>query len=542
MTHVRKASFAVWLIVGAVVVLGAWLCVEKMWAPAERDTGFYNPEKQLAWILQEYVQPATKILHETTGAVHTEASMHALGALSAELRKADAVSMYDVSSPEHWQKAAKLQTAELRAAEVALVREVERLSRVDFYGNEELREFVYSNLAYPSTRAQQYIPQFLPYSPRMLEADRTTDAARAEKTAQKIPHASLEPIRNPQAFLTAFPLAEHMRALQQEMIIPMRHLLATVQQSADAEQVLPRVYELCRVLRKYNTHLHFHMQHVFSLPAEFRDARYDAVRGEMALLLAEIERLQQQDFYNCAGLRNAVYGYLAKPSRYNQERLLPLFLPYSVLLCTADSSDDSDVACYLAYVSGHEDMQLIYDGFRRRAPVIRTPDFVAKVLAYLCKEGPYANQCPSKYTLNQEYLDVAMLDPANKLVELYRFSRGTGAVQPHGCCADFCCSCGIRGFFGGVPVVADKQLDAPLESVPAYVVASWSREDAAGHARRVLPEQLTKARKRAVSTHHESIILRLEQPCVSAYLILYYGEDGKNAGYHYADCEFSVVR
>lgn len=542
MMRIRKHAFIMCLFIGALGLLGVWLCAGKMWPPAEQDSGFYDPQKQLTWVLQKYVQPATAILHETTCAEHTEASLQALLALSGECRKADAVGMYDACSPAHRRKAASLQTAELRAAEVALFHEVARLSQADFYGNEKLRIFVYSHLAHPSSRAKQYIPQFLPYSRQLLEADRTTDSARAEDLAEEIPHVALEPIRNPQKFPPEFPLETHMRTLQQEIIIPFRKLLANVQQAADAEQVLPRVYELCRTLRKLNTHPHFHMRQVLSLPAEFKHPHYDSVRGEIALLLAEIKRLRQHDFYNNACLKNALYGYLAKPSRHNSERFLPLFLPYSILLCTADSAADSDIACYLAYVSGHEDMQLIYDAFRRRVPVIRTPDFEAKVLAYLCNDSPYANLHPSRFNLNQEYLDIAMLDPANKLVELYHFSHGTGAVQPHDCGADFCCPCGIRHFFGCLPAVADKRLNLPLESVPAYVVASWSRDDAAVHARRVLPEQLTDVQKRAVSTHHDSVILRLAPPCTSAYLILYYDDAGKNVGYHYADADFSLKK
>lgn len=540
--RIRKYAFIMCLFIGALGLLGVWLYAGKMWPPAEQDSGFYDPQKQLTWVLQKYVQPATAILHETTCAEHTEASLQALLALSGECRKADAVSMYDACSPAHRRKAASLQTAELRAAEVALFHEVARLSQADFYGNEKLRIFVYSHLAHPSSRAKQYIPQFLPYSRQLLEADRTTDSARAEDLADEIPHVALEPIRNPQKFPPEFPLETHMRTLQQEIIIPFRKLLANVQQAADAEQVLPRVYELCRTLRQLNTHPHFRMRQVLSLPAEFKHPQYDSVRGEIALLLAEIQRLQQHDFYNNACLKNALYGYLAKPSRYNSERLLPLFLPYSILLCTADSAADSDIACYLAYVSGHEDMQLIYDAFRRRVPVIRTSDFEAKVLAYLCNDSPYANRHPSRFNLNQEYLDIAMLDPAVKLVELYHFSYGTGAVQPHDCGADFRCPCGIRHFFGCLPAVADKRLNLPLESVPAYVVASWSRDDAAVHARRVLPEQLTDAQKRAVSTHHDSVILRLAPPCTSAYLILYYDDAGKNVGYHYADADFSLKK
>lgn len=542
MMRIRKHAFIMCLFIGALGLLGVWLSAGKMWPPAEQDSGFYDPQKQLTWVLQKYVQPATTILHETTCAEHTEASLQALLALSGECRKADAVSMYDACSPAHRRKAASLQTAELRAAEVALFHEVARLSQADFYGNEKLRIFVYSHLAYPSSRAKQYIPQFLPYSRQLLEADRTTDSARAEDLADEIPHVALEPIRNPQKFPPEFPLETHMRTLQQEIIIPFRKLLANVQQAADAEQVLPRVYELCRALRQLNTHPHFRMRQVVSLPADFKHPHYDSVRGEIALLLAEIKRLRQHDFYNNACLKNALYGYLAKPSRHNSERLMPLFLPYSILLCTADSAADSDIACYLAYVSGHEDMQLIYDAFRRRVPVIRTPDFEAKVLAYLCNDSPYANLHPSRFNLNQEYLDIAMLDPANKLVELYHFSHGTGAVQPHDCCADFCCPCGIRHFFGCLPAVADKRLNHPLESVPAYVVASWSHDDAAEHARRVLPEQLTDVQKRAVSTHHDSVILRLAAPCTSAYLILYYDDAGKNVGYHYADADFSLKK
>lgn len=542
MMRIRKYAFIMCLFIGALGLLGVWLCAGKMWPPAEQDSGFYDPQKQLTWVLQKYVQPATAILHETTCAEHTEASLQALLALSGECRKADAVSMYDACSPAHRRKATELQTAELRAAEVALFHEVARLSQADFYGNEKLRIFVYSHLAHPSSRAKQYIPQFLPYSRQLLEADRTTDSARAEDLADEIPHVALEPIRNPQKFPPEFPLETHMRTLQQEIIIPFRKLLANVQQAADAEQVLPRVYELCRTLRKLNTHPHFHMRQVLSLPAEFKNPHYDSVRGEIALLLAEIKRLRQHDFYNNACLKNALYGYLAKPSRHNSERLMPLFLPYSILLCTADSAADSDIACYLAYVSGHEDMQLIYDAFRRRVPVIRTPDFEAKVLAYLCNDSPYANLHPSRFNLNQEYLDIAMLDPANKLVELYHFSHGTGAVQPHDCGADFCCPCGIRHFFGCLPAVADKRLNHSLESVPAYVVASWSHDDAAEHARRVFPEQLTDVQKRAVSTHHDSIILRLAPPCTSAYLILYYDDASKNVGYHYADADFSLKK
>lgn len=318
-------------------------------------------------------------------------------------------------------------------------------------------------------------------------------------------------------------------------------ILSGINNHQSAIDSLEQLYKECNTLEEYAKDHYYSPESQLSQLDKLKNYRKICSESE-TLLLKEIARLEANKYYDCGNLRNVVYSYYARPSKRTGQ-FLPLFLPYSNLMIIADYTDNYSLALYLANRTEHPDYNVVssnaslLDKLKSFYYQINNAEIAEALHSYtFFYFEPNSDNFQNSHIIYNCFVDVAMNDPLNNLVDYTPCRSLKGMVFPHS--KEFLVAL--------VPATTIQYTEEAQNSMGADVfeenllhsLPSLTEEYC---VTRNLPHEKDKRKKRRIFKY--SYLFKLQPPCKSSYLELYPSSDRRQILYYnYLDKDRNTIR